>query len=70
MEAFMEIGRLREILNSPANIQVLYKSHPIWIDALDTGEQMAKVKILESKEEKYVPVEDLVDTGKVINIKR
>ncbi len=66
----MEIERLKEILNSPSNIQVLYESHPVWIDALDTGEQLAKVKILESKEKKYVPVEDLVDTGKVINIKR
>lgn len=66
----MEIERLEEIINSPENIQVLYKSHPIWIDGLDTGEQLAKIKIIESKEKKYVPVEDLVDTGKVINIKR
>ncbi len=66
----MDIERLQEIMNSPANIQVLYESHPIWIDGLDTEEQMAKIKILESKEKKYVPVDDLVDTGKIINIKR
>lgn len=66
----MEIEKVKEIMDSPANIEVLYRSHPVWIDAIDTGAQMVKIKILESKEKKYVPVEDLVDTGKVINIKR
>ncbi|WPC41267.1 small, acid-soluble spore protein, H family [Clostridium sp. JS66] len=66
----MEIEKVKEIMDSPANIEVLYRSHPVWIDAIDAGAQMVKIKILESKEKKYVPVEDLVDTGKVINIKR
>ncbi|AKA72005.1 small, acid-soluble spore protein, H family [Clostridium scatologenes] len=66
----MEIEKVKQIIDSPANIEVLYRSHPVWIDAIDTGAKMVKIKILESKEKKYVPAEDLVDTGKVINIKR
>lgn len=66
----MEIEKVKEIIDSPANIEVLYRSHPVWIDGIDTGAKMVKIKILESKEKKYVPAEDLVDTGKVINIKR
>ncbi|NMM61224.1 small, acid-soluble spore protein, H family [Clostridium sp. P21] len=66
----MEIEKLKELIDSPANVEVLYRSHPVWIDAIDTGAQLAKIKILETKEKKYVPIEDLIDTGKVINIKR
>ncbi|MBV7275294.1 H-type small acid-soluble spore protein [Clostridium thailandense] len=64
----MDIQRVKEIMNSSANIEVLYNYHPVWIDGVDDKAAIVKVRILDMREEVYVPVEDLVDTGKVINI--
>lgn len=64
----MDIQRVKEIMNSSTNIEVLYDNHPVWIDGLDDKAGRAKVRILDKREKVYVPVEDLVDTGKIINM--
>lgn len=66
----MKLNRVKEILNSPENIEVLYDSHPVWINGVDEKTNRVMVKILDNKQKVYVPVEDLVDTGKVISIER
>ncbi|MBC2581132.1 H-type small acid-soluble spore protein [Clostridium sp. DJ247] len=65
----MNLGRAREIMDSPANIEVLYEEHPVWLDSIDDKAGRVLVKIMDKKETVYVPVEELVDTGKVINVK-
>lgn len=64
----MDIQRVKEIMDSSANIEVLYNHHPVWINGLDDKAGRVKVRILDMREEVYVPIEDLVDTGKIINI--
>lgn len=66
----MDIERVKEIMSSPENIEVLYNHHPVWLDGVDDKAFRVKVRILDMRETVYVPVEDLVDTGKVINIDR
>ena len=66
----MDINRVKEIMSSPENVEVLYESHPVWLDGVDDKAGMVKVRILDKREKVYVPVEDLVCTGKVINIDR
>lgn len=66
----MDIERVKEIMNSPENIEVLYNHHSVWIDGIDDKAKRVKVRILDLKENVYVPLDDLVDTGKTIRIER
>lgn len=66
----MDIKRVKEIMNASENFEVLYNHHPVWIDAVDDKASRVKVRILDMRETVYVPADDLVDTGKVINIDR
>lgn len=66
----MNIERVKEIMSSPENIEVLYNRHSVWLDGVDDKAGRVKVRILDMGENVYVPVDDLVDTRKIINIDR
>lgn len=63
----MDIERVKEIMNSSANVEVMYEGHPVWIDGVDDKAGRVKVRILDKRENVYIPARDLVDTGKIIN---
>jgi H-type small acid-soluble spore protein len=66
----MDIKRVKEIMSSPENIEVLYNRHSVWLDGVDDKAGRVKIRILDMRENVYVPVDDLVDTRKIINIDR
>lgn len=66
----MDIERVKEIMSSPENIEVLYNRHSVWLDGVDDKTGRVKIRILDMGENVYVPVDDLVDTRKIINIDR
>lgn len=63
----MNIGRAEEIVNSKGVIEVRYKSDSVWIESLDELNKTAKVKVLNSKTEFVVPVDELNEGNTSVN---
>jgi len=61
----MDFNRAREIFNSPENIEVLLDGTPVWIENLDPGRESARVRPMNGKESREVPVAELVE-GRLI----
>lgn len=58
----MEMNRAKEILESPANIRVLYKDQPVWIKSLDVNRQTAHISSSQlNPPEQDVPVANLTE---------
>jgi H-type small acid-soluble spore protein len=55
----MNIDRAEEIVRSKGVVEVIYKSDSVWIESLDELSKTAKVKVLNSKKEFEVPVDEL-----------
>ncbi|WP_082759939.1 H-type small acid-soluble spore protein [Abyssisolibacter fermentans] len=55
----MEIQRLREIIDSPKNIEVTYNNKPVWIKRLDNKNNTANVNYLDTNDAFNVSVTKL-----------
>lgn len=55
----MNIDRAEEIVRSKGVVEVIYKSDSVWIESLDELNKTAKVKVLNSKKEFEVPLDEL-----------
>jgi len=61
----MDLQRAKEIVNSPDNVQVLYKDKAIWITGLNEAAQTAEVATgPQFKEKMTVPISELEETHK------
>lgn len=58
----MNVTRAQQIFNSEQNYQVLFNGSPIWIEDLNSYDQTAMIRMLNSDENlKEVPVAELVE---------
>ena len=60
----MNINRAKEILEATENLEVLYHGSPVWLENVNSDNQMAYVRVLENDENIVVPVIDLNETGR------
>ena len=58
----MRINRAKEILNSSDNIEVLYKSNPIWIKNVNETNYYVEVKDLKDNTTFEVHANDLTES--------
>ncbi|WP_202081491.1 H-type small acid-soluble spore protein [Caldalkalibacillus salinus] len=58
----MNIGRAKQIVEAPEEIEVRYQGTPVWIQNLNEGEETARVYTREEPDdEQVVPVGQLVE---------
>lgn len=57
----MNVKRAEEIFSSKGVVEVIYKNNSVWIESLDELNKTAKVKILNSKEDFQVPLDELTE---------
>lgn len=58
----MDIGRAKQIVESPDEIKVLFQGTPVWIQNLDENDQTARVYTRENPDnEKTVSVGELTE---------
>lgn len=58
----MDVGRAKQIVESPHEIEVHHQGVPVWIQHLDEGHQTARVYTRENPDhEKVVSVQELVE---------
>ncbi len=57
----MLYSRAEEILNSPAQFEVLYQGEPVWINSLDQSKQTADVTLSDSNKRKDIHVHELIE---------
>lgn len=55
----MNINRAEEIIKSKGVIDVQYKNDSVWLESIDESNRTANVRILNSKKEFVVPVDEL-----------
>lgn len=56
----MDIGRAKQIIDSPTEIEVLYQGVPVWIQTVNEGNETARVYTRENPDdEKVVSVREL-----------
>lgn len=60
----MITNRVREILESTDNLEVLHNGNQVWIENIDTSSDTAKVRVLENNQNIVVPVNELTETGR------
>ena len=56
----LDIDRVKQIINSPATIQVLYQGRPVWINAIQM-DQNADILFMDSRERSQVSINELVE---------
>lgn len=54
----MDIKRVKEIIESEAEIDVYYHNAPVWLESIEDGETV-NVSFLDSKEKSMVEAEQL-----------
>jgi len=56
----MDVGRAKQIVDSPETIEVLYQGVPVWIQNVNEGNETARVYTRENPDdEKVVSVNEL-----------
>lgn len=61
----MQTKRVREILNSPDEIEVVYKNTPVWIESVNNDMDTAYVKAIGGHQSMEVGTKDLIETGRI-----
>lgn len=58
----MNVGRVKQIVESPKEFTVLYQGVPVWIQNVDENSETARVYMREEPEDEMeVPVTELVE---------
>lgn len=57
----MDIKRIHYILNNKEKCDIFYDERPVWIQGIDTSNDIAKVGFVDNFEEKNVYIEDLYE---------
>lgn len=65
----MEKRRFEEIIKSNSNHEILYQSHPIWIEDYNPKREVARIKNLDNGEINVVSIGDLEETGIISGVK-
>lgn len=55
----MELNRVKSILNNDEKSDIFYNSRPVWIQGINTSNNIAKVGFVDTFEEKDVSISDL-----------
>ena len=55
----MELNRVKSILNNDEKFDIFYNSRPVWIQGINTSNNLAKVGCVDTFEEKDVSISDL-----------
>ncbi|MDP4146784.1 MAG: H-type small acid-soluble spore protein [Bacillota bacterium] len=63
----MDYQRVNEIIQSKDSIEVIYNGRSVWIEDYDKREKTAYVKDMESQKMINVSVEELEETGDLID---
>lgn len=58
----MDLERVRTVMYSPYEIEVLYQGSPVWIDGILNAESI-RIHFLNSEEQIQVPANMLVEKG-------
>lgn len=56
----MDIKRIYEIINNKEKVEIEYESKPVWIQNIESTEQV-RVGFIENFEENVVDIKDLVE---------
>lgn len=59
--------RAAEIIQSTSNIEVIYKGSSVWINNLNSENNTAYVRDINTKKEMEVPISELNETGNLLN---
>ena len=62
----MDKEKFEDILTSNEKREVLYESHPIWIEGYNPKREMARIKNLDTGEIEVVPIGVLENTGRIM----
>lgn len=57
----MDIKRINHILNNKEKCDIFYNDRPVWIQGIDSSNDIAKVGFIDNFEEKDVFIKDLYE---------
>ena len=55
----MELNRVKSILNNDEKFDIFYNSRPVWIQGINTSNNIAKVGFVDKNKKKDVSISDL-----------
>lgn len=62
----LSIDRVRKIMDSNSNLEVIYNDVPVWIEDINDKRNTIQVRNLRDNNCMIVPASDLTETGRIL----